>query len=127
MGVSSLRPHTALPAQAHAARTAAASAVAAASPASALQRLLTRVFRTVGVAMVPLAMQVPSALTLYWAASGSLGLVQTLALRYPAVRRVLRIPPTPSESRKPVRDLLKSMVTRTAAFWRDVAEKHRRA
>ena len=60
---SSLQPHTALPAQAHAARTAAAS-VASASPTSALQRLLTRVFRTVGVAMVPLAMQVPSALTL---------------------------------------------------------------
>jgi inner membrane protein COX18 len=89
-----------------------------------MQRGLTRFFRTLGVAMVPLAMQVPSGLVLYWATSAVVGLAQTVALRYPRVRRRLGIPHTPSESRKPVRDVLRGIVTRTAAFWVDVRDKN---
>ncbi len=66
----------------------------------------------------------PAGLVLYWTASSAMGLGQALALRYPRVRRALRIPQVPSESRKPVRDVLRSMVRRTAAFWRDVYAKN---
>lgn len=101
-----------------------ASAPAATPSATPLQQTLTRVFRTFCVLMVPVAAQVPAGLTLYWAASSLLGLAQTLALRYPAVRRALRVPVTPSETRKPVRDLLRSGVRRTRAFWLDVRAKN---
>ena len=63
-------------------------------------------------------------LCFYWTLSSLTGLTQSLVLRYPWVRRRLHIPESPSETRKPVRDLLKSSVLRTRAFWADVRDKN---
>ena len=44
-------------------------------------------------------------MTLYWAVSSSFGLMQNLAFRVPRVRRVLGVPRTASESKRPFREL----------------------
>lgn len=68
------------------------------------QRIITRVFRTLTVAMVFFASQVPTAMSLYWATSSSYGLIQNLLLMQPPVRRALGIPRAPSESVTPLKD-----------------------
>ena len=68
------------------------------------QRIITRVFRTLTVAMVFFASQVPTAMSLYWATSSSYGLMQNLLLMQPPVRRALGIPRVLSESVTPLKD-----------------------
>ncbi|KRT78446.1 hypothetical protein AMK59_8011, partial [Oryctes borbonicus] len=62
-----------------------------------LQKYITNFFRGISVVMVPLAACVPSCLALYWTISSSYGIVQTLILMSPKVKRICRIPPTSSE------------------------------
>ena len=68
------------------------------------QRAITRLFRMLTIAMVFVASHVPSAMSLYWATSSSYGLVQNLLLMQPSVRRMLKIPKSPSESKTPIKD-----------------------
>ena len=44
-------------------------------------------------------------MTLYWTTSSAYGLTQNIFLQFPRVRRALRIPKTPSESKRPFQDL----------------------
>lgn len=80
------------------------------------QIVITRVFRSLTVAMVFFASQVPSAMSLYWATSSSYGLLQNLCLMQPNVRRKLRIPKTPSESSTPIREKMDIFKSRVDSF-----------
>ncbi|XP_064394043.1 cytochrome c oxidase assembly protein COX18, mitochondrial-like isoform X2 [Halichondria panicea] len=71
-----------------------------------LQRVMTNTFRVLTFGMGYVSAQMPTAMVLYWSLSSTYGLSQNLLFKYPQVRRVLRIPKTPSESRTPYRDLL---------------------
>ncbi len=53
------------------------------------------------------------------------GLAQHVAFKYPIVRRVLRVPVTPSESTTPLADMLEVAQHNWAAFWQDVREKNK--
>ena len=44
------------------------------------------------------------AMCLYWAVSAFFGLAQNITFKFPAVRRLLGIPKTPSESQRPMQD-----------------------
>ena len=80
------------------------------------QRIITRVFRTLTVAMVFFASQVPTAMSLYWATSSSYGLIQNLLLMRPPVRRALGIPRAPSESVTPLKDKMDVLKVRMNQF-----------
>ena len=80
------------------------------------QIIITRVFRTLTIAMMFFASQVPSAMSLYWATSSSYGLLQNLILTQPALRRKLAIPKSPSESATPIKDRLDILKTRMDNF-----------
>ena len=57
-------------------------------------------------------------MTLYWAVSAGFGVVQNVAIKFPAVRRTLGIPVTPSESKTPFQDLAAIMSVKAAEFVR---------
>ena len=80
------------------------------------QVIITRLFRTLTIAMVFFASQVPSAMSLYWATSSIYGLVQNLALMQPGIRRLLRIPKSPTESKTPIKDKLDIFMSRVKLF-----------
>ena len=80
------------------------------------QTFLTRLFRTLTIAMVIFASQVPSAMSLYWATSSSFGLVQNVLLMQPKVRRMFQIPKSPSESKTPIKDKLDVLKARIDLF-----------
>lgn len=80
------------------------------------QSFITRLFRTLTIAMVLFASQVPSAMSLYWATSSSFGLVQNVLLMQPKVRRMLQIPKSPSESKTPIKDKLEVLKARIDLF-----------
>ncbi|KAG5328489.1 COX18 protein, partial [Acromyrmex charruanus] len=65
------------------------------------QRYLTNFCRIVMIGMIPIAMSVPSCLSLYWATSSAFGLFQNLILLSPKVRRFAKVPITTSESPHP--------------------------
>ncbi|XP_011691054.1 PREDICTED: mitochondrial inner membrane protein COX18 isoform X2 [Wasmannia auropunctata] len=65
------------------------------------QRYLTIFMRIVTIGMVPIAMSVPSCLSLYWATSSAFGLFQNLILLSPNLRRFVKVPITTSESPHP--------------------------
>ncbi|KAG5345857.1 COX18 protein, partial [Acromyrmex heyeri] len=65
------------------------------------QRYLTNFCRIVIIGMIPIAMSVPSCLSLYWATSSAFGLFQNLILLSPKVRRFAKVPITTSESPHP--------------------------
>ncbi|XP_077267073.1 cytochrome c oxidase assembly protein COX18, mitochondrial [Temnothorax americanus] len=65
------------------------------------QRYLTNFFRVVTIGMIPIAMSVPSCLSLYWATSSAFGLFQNLILLSPKLRRFAKVPTTTSESLHP--------------------------
>lgn len=69
------------------------------------QRIMSNVFRTLSLGMGYVGSLMPSAMTLYWAVSSSFGLMQNLMFRVPRVRRVLGVPRTASESKRPFREL----------------------
>lgn len=80
------------------------------------QIIITRVFRTLTIAMVFFASQVPTAMSLYWATSSSYGLIQNLCLMQPSVRRKLQIPKAPSESQTPMKDKMDILKSRFNVF-----------
>ena len=55
-------------------------------------------------------------MSLYWSVSASFGLIQNVSLKFPTVRRILRIPKTPSESATPFRDIVKILGNRAEKF-----------
>ena len=72
---------------------------------SRFSRILTNSFRVLTVGMVYVAGHVPAALSLYWVTSSAFGLVQNVAFKFPAVRRLLRIPKAPGDLERPFRDI----------------------
>jgi mitochondrial inner membrane protein COX18 len=66
-----------------------------------LSRYGTYFFRTLSVALVPIAAFVPSGLSLYWVTSSAFGLLQNLAILSPKLRRSAGIPKVESELEKP--------------------------
>ena len=80
------------------------------------QIIVTRVFRSLTIAMVFFSAQVPAAMSLYWATSSSYGLIQNLTLMQPAVRRTMRIPQAPSESATPLQDKVNIFKTKLDLF-----------
>ncbi|KMQ94399.1 mitochondrial inner membrane protein cox18 [Lasius niger] len=56
------------------------------------KQYLTYFFRITAIGMIPIAMYVPSCLSLYWATSSAFGLIQNLVLLSPKLRRFARIP-----------------------------------
>lgn len=53
----------------------------------------------------------PAVAPLFFATVTSTGLVQALMMRHPAVRKLLGIPPLPTDTRTPIRALLRSSLT----------------
>lgn len=72
---------------------------------SKLYNIMTNVFRTISIVMIPVAANVPSCMCLYWTVSSSFGLVQNLALLSPQLRRKLGIPLAPSEHEHPYKHM----------------------
>ncbi|XP_037817737.1 cytochrome c oxidase assembly protein COX18, mitochondrial [Lucilia sericata] len=81
-------------------------------PATRFHNIITNVFRGLSLVMVPVACSVPSALTVYWVASSSYGLVQNLLLASPQVKRAFGIPKTQSELENPYEHLWSKMKQR---------------
>lgn len=82
-------------------------------PPTRFHNIMTNVFRGLSLFMVPVACSVPSALTVYWVASCSYGLMQNLLLASPQVKRAFGIPKTQSELEHPYEHLLSKMKQRT--------------
>lgn len=72
---------------------------------SKLSKYGTYFFRTLSVAMIPIAAFVPSGLSLYWVSSSTFGLLQNLLLLSPKVRRLANIPIVNSEHEQPYKHL----------------------
>ncbi|CAL1685066.1 unnamed protein product [Lasius platythorax] len=76
------------------------------------KQYLTYFFRITAIGMIPIAMYVPSCLSLYWATSSAFGLIQNLVLLSPKLRRFARIPVTTSESPHPYWLLRERIISR---------------
>lgn len=79
-------------------------------------RGVTYFLYSLAVLMVPLAAIQPSALALYWATSGAVGVAINLILLSPRYRDLVRIPRTPKDSDTPYTDVKNkflSMFSRT--------------
>ncbi|KAM7357567.1 cytochrome c oxidase assembly protein COX18, mitochondrial [Cochliomyia hominivorax] len=74
--------------------------------------IVTNVFRGFSLFMVPVACSVPSALTVFWVASSSYGLMQNILLVSPRVKRALGIPKIQSELDNPYEHLWLKMKQR---------------
>ncbi|XP_023238576.1 mitochondrial inner membrane protein COX18-like [Centruroides sculpturatus] len=74
-----------------------------------LQKLTTNLFRCFSIILIPIAITMPSCITLYWLQSSLFGLAQNLFLQVPRVRRMFRIPRTPSESQTPFQDMAEEL------------------
>ncbi|KAL6449106.1 hypothetical protein ACFW04_000660 [Cataglyphis niger] len=83
------------------------------------KQYLTYFFRIVAIGMIPIAMYVPSCLSLYWATSSAFGLFQNLVLLSPKLRRFARVPVTISESSHPY-SLLRERIISRCGFERKV-------
>ena len=81
-------------------------------PSTRFQNIVTNVFRGLSLFMVPVACSVPSALTVYWVASSSYGLMQNVLLASPQVKRAFGIPKTQSELENPYEHLWSIMKQR---------------
>ncbi|XP_037799623.1 cytochrome c oxidase assembly protein COX18, mitochondrial-like [Penaeus monodon] len=79
---------------------------------SKLQKFATNLFRFVSIIIIPIAATVPSCVILYWVTSSACGLAQNLALMHPGLRRMCRIPYTPSERKHPYQHLWAQMQKR---------------
>ncbi|XP_029676642.1 cytochrome c oxidase assembly protein COX18, mitochondrial [Formica exsecta] len=77
-----------------------------------LKQYLTYFFRIAAIVMIPIAMYVPSCLSLYWATSSAFGLFQNLVLLSLKLRRFARVPVTTSESPHPYRLLRERIISR---------------
>ncbi|XP_020289721.1 mitochondrial inner membrane protein COX18 [Pseudomyrmex gracilis] len=79
------------------------------------KKYLTNFFRIVAIGMIPLAMYVPSCVSLYWTTSSAFGLFQNLILLSPKLRRLAKVPVTASESPHPYA-LLRRRITARYQF-----------
>ena len=68
-------------------------------------RVITGVLYGLAGLMVPISCYVPSAVVLYWATSGAMGVIINLLLLHPPVRRAVRIPKIPMELEQPYKHL----------------------
>ena len=68
-------------------------------------RIMTGVLYSISLLMVPISCYVPSAVALYWATSGAIGILINLLLLHPPVRRAVRIPKIPLELDQPYKNL----------------------
>jgi len=76
------------------------------------QRVVTGVMYGLAGVMVPIACYVPSALALYWATSGLMGVLINLLLLHPPIRRAVRIPEIPLELEHPYRLLKEKLINK---------------
>ncbi|XP_033114191.1 cytochrome c oxidase assembly protein COX18, mitochondrial-like [Anneissia japonica] len=60
----------------------------------------------ISAGLVPAAVTMPTAVTLYWTVSSMCGLAQFFILRIPSVRRLLYIPLSSSEMKRPLQEML---------------------
>ncbi|XP_022108769.1 mitochondrial inner membrane protein COX18-like [Acanthaster planci] len=74
-------------------------------PLTLLQHRLVNWFRLVSLGMVPIATMMPAALSLFWLSSSLAGLGQYALLRWPAFRRLVNIPQSPSEMKHPWQEM----------------------
>ncbi|XP_029171298.1 cytochrome c oxidase assembly protein COX18, mitochondrial isoform X2 [Nylanderia fulva] len=86
------------------------------------KKYLTYFFRITAIGMIPIAMYVPSCVSLYWATSSAFGLFQNLVLLSPKLRRFARVPRTTSESPNPYW-LLRERIISRCHFERKVSPK----
>ncbi|XP_012233652.2 cytochrome c oxidase assembly protein COX18, mitochondrial [Linepithema humile] len=82
-------------------------------------KYMTNFFRILAIGMIPIAMYVPSCVSLYWATSSAFGLFQNLIVLSPKLRRFARVPITPSESPRPY-SLLREQIIARGHFERKV-------
>lgn len=63
--------------------------------ATGAAKILSNGLRGLTVLAFPILLNMPSAITFYWASSASYGLLQSIALRQPSIRRLVGIPHSP--------------------------------
>ncbi|XP_069970641.1 cytochrome c oxidase assembly protein COX18, mitochondrial [Penaeus vannamei] len=90
---------------------------------SKLQKFATNLFRSVSIIIIPIAATVPSCVILYWVTSSACGVAQNLALMHPGLRRMCRIPYTPSERENPYQHLWAQMQKRLRRKSKEINEK----
>jgi len=73
-------------------------------------RVITGVLYGLAGLMVPISCYVPSAVVLYWATSGAMGVIINLLLLHPPVRRAVRIPKIPMELEQPYKHLKEKLL-----------------
>ncbi|EZA53388.1 hypothetical protein DMN91_004592 [Ooceraea biroi] len=83
------------------------------------KKYLTYFFRIVTIGLIPIAMYVPSCVSLYWTTSSAFGLLQNLLLLSPKLRRFARVPITASESQNPYM-MLREKITARCRFRKNV-------
>jgi len=71
--------------------------------------LLTNFLRCLSIAMVPIAAQVPAALSLYWTSSAAAGMVVNMIMLSPKFRRAVNIPVTKTDHPTPYRNVWANM------------------
>jgi len=62
--------------------------------------------------MIPIAYFQPAAVSLYWATSGTMGVIINLMLLHPPVRRLVRIPKIPAEHENPYNNLKEKIMSK---------------
>lgn len=92
---------------------------------SKIQKYMTNLFRGLSILMIPIAAYVPSCLALYWVTSSTYGLIQNLVLLSPKIKKLTKIPETPSQLENPYRHIateIRSRASRIPAFWKSQAK-----
>lgn len=74
-------------------------------PLTRTQHYLQNAFRLAAISSFPAAAMMPSAVSFYWLASSLCGLGQLALLRSPPFRRLVGIPHSPSEMKRPVEEM----------------------
>ena len=77
------------------------------------KQLMKNVMRVLAVAMIPMTMDMPQAVFMYWSANSSFSVVQMLTLKVPAVKKWLDIPDPPvidPSNEKPMANPFKGMI-----------------
>ncbi|XP_014777236.1 cytochrome c oxidase assembly protein COX18, mitochondrial [Octopus bimaculoides] len=72
---------------------------------SKFSKVITNLIRCLSIVMIPIGASVPSCMCWYWTCSSLYGLLQNIVLKFPKVKRTLKIPETPSETKQPLQDL----------------------
>eukprot|EP01147_Barroeca_monosierra_P010431 gene10431-2562_t len=79
---------------------------------------------SIALLMLPIYAALPSGLLLYWLTSSVSTVLQSFSFRLPAVRRKLRIPPSPSETSSPLYVVTQNARQDWHTFWNEVYEKN---